>query len=187
MAFSLPHVLKALLFSSGQPLTVRAIQAAFTRFHEQVETVERVEGMPPLLTEEIGSTEEVAVDDGGEALAEVPTLVTAAQIREAMEGIAAELRAADEVFRLVEGAVGYRLVTHPRYARWVRVLRNEPAPARLSQSALETLAIIAYRQPVTRGEIETIRGVSADAGLNKLLERELVYVPGRADLPGRPL
>ena len=187
MAFSLPHVLKALLFSSGQPLTVRAIQAAFTRFHEQVETGERVEGMPPPLTEEIGSTEEVAVDDGGEALAEVPTLVTAAQIREAMEGIAAELRAADEVFRLVEGAVGYRLVTHPRYARWVRVLRNEPAPARLSQSALETLAIIAYRQPVTRGEIETIRGVSADAGLNKLLERELVYVPGRADLPGRPL
>lgn len=168
-------------------MTVRAIQAAFTRFHEQVETGERVEGIPPPLTEEIGSTEEVAVDDGGEALAEVPTLVTAAQIREAMEGIAAELRAADEVFRLVEGAVGYRLVTHPRYARWVRVLRNEPAPARLSQSALETLAIIAYRQPVTRGEIETIRGVSADAGLNKLLERELVYVPGRADLPGRPL
>ena len=104
-----------------------------------------------------------------------------------VDHVQAELRAADEVFRLVEGAVGYRLVTHPRYARWVRVLRNEPAPARLSQSALETLAIIAYRQPVTRGEIETIRGVSADAGLNKLLERELVYVPGRADLPGRPL
>jgi segregation and condensation protein B len=197
MAFSLPHVLKALLFSSGQPLTVKDIQAAFTRFHEQAETAagpavesaageetERGEGAPPTLTEEVA---EVAVDDGGEALAEVPTLVTAAQIREAMEGIAAELRAMDEVFLLVEGAAGYRLVTHPRHARWVRVLRNEPAPARLSQSALETLAIIAYRQPVTRGEIETIRGVSADAGLNKLLERELVYVTGRADLPGRPL
>ena len=58
---------------------------------------------------------------------------------------------------------------------------------KLTQSALETLAIIAYRQPVTRSEIEAIRGVSAEAGLNKLLERELVYIVGRADLPGRPL
>ncbi len=57
----------------------------------------------------------------------------------------------------------------------------------MTQSALETLAIIAYRQPVTRTEIETIRGVSAEAGLNKLMERELVYIVGRADLPGRPL
>jgi segregation and condensation protein B len=52
---------------------------------------------------------------------------------------------------------------------------------------LETLAIVAYRQPVTRTEIEAIRGVSAEAGLNKLMERELVYITGRADLPGRPL
>ena len=58
---------------------------------------------------------------------------------------------------------------------------------KLSQSSVETLAIIGYRQPVTRGEIETIRGVSAEAGINKLLERELIYVVGRADLPGRPI
>jgi Predicted transcriptional regulator containing the HTH domain len=58
---------------------------------------------------------------------------------------------------------------------------------KLSQSALETLAVVAYRQPVTRSEIEAIRGVSADAGLAKLMERELVYIVGRADLPGRPL
>jgi segregation and condensation protein B len=118
---------------------------------------------------------------------EVPSLVTAAQIREAMDAIATELRAADDVYLLIEGAQGYRLVTHPRYARWVRILRNEPPPAKLSQSSLETLAVIAYRQPVTRTEIEAIRGVSADAGLAKLMERELVYITGRADLPGRPL
>jgi segregation and condensation protein B len=58
---------------------------------------------------------------------------------------------------------------------------------KLSQSAIETLAVIAYRQPVTRGEIETIRGVSAEAGINKLLERELIYIVGRADAPGRPI
>ncbi|HXA81294.1 MAG TPA: SMC-Scp complex subunit ScpB, partial [Opitutaceae bacterium] len=70
---------------------------------------------------------------------------------------------------------------------WIRILRDEPPPMKLSQSALETLAVVAYRQPVTRAEIEHIRGVSAEAGLNKLLERELVYVVGRAELPGRPI
>jgi len=58
---------------------------------------------------------------------------------------------------------------------------------KLSQSSIETLAVISYRQPVTRGEIETIRGVSAEAGINKLLERELIYIVGRADAPGRPI
>src|SRR5204862_357155 len=62
-----------------------------------------------------------------------------------------------------------------------------PPPVKLSQSSIETLAVVAYRQPVTRGEIETIRGVSAEAGINKLLERELIYITGRADAPGRPI
>ena len=78
-------------------------------------------------------------------------------------------------------------MTAPRFARWVRILRQEPLPVRLSQSALETLAVVAYRQPVTRHEIETIRGVSAEAGVSRLLERELISIVSRADLPGRPL
>src|SRR5207237_10616926 len=85
-----------------------------------------------------------------------------------------------------EGARGWRLVTRACFARWVRLLRNEPPPVRLSPSSLETMAVVAYRQPVTRAEIEQIRGVSAEAGLTKLLERDLVYIVGRADLPGRP-
>ncbi|MBI5767526.1 MAG: SMC-Scp complex subunit ScpB [Verrucomicrobia bacterium] len=117
----------------------------------------------------------------------VPELVTVTQIRETMDQIAAELRASDEGLLLIEGANGYRLVTHPRFARWVRILRQEPPPVRLNQSSVETLAVVAYRQPVTRTEIETIRGVSAEAGINKLLEKELIYIVGRADLPGRPL
>ena len=113
--------------------------------------------------------------------------MTAAQIREAMDAIAAELRATGGVALLIEGSRGWRLATQPRFARWVRHLRAEPPPAKLSPSALETLAVVAYRQPVTRSELEAIRGVSAEAGLNKLLERELIAIVGRADQPGRPL
>ncbi|MEI6106164.1 MAG: SMC-Scp complex subunit ScpB [Opitutae bacterium] len=118
---------------------------------------------------------------------DVPSLVTTTEITEAMAAISLEWQAADSEIVLVEGHHGWRMVTHPRYARWVRLLRNEPPPVRLSPSSLETMAVIAYRQPVTRAEIERIRGVSAEAGLNKLLERDLVYVVGRADLPGRPI
>jgi segregation and condensation protein B len=117
----------------------------------------------------------------------VPSLVTAAQIREAMAEIALEIAAADDGLTLLDGATGYRLATQPRFARWIRVLREQPQPARLSQSSLETLAVVAYRQPVTRAEVEAVRGVSADAGIAKLLERELIAVVGRAELPGRPI
>jgi len=200
MAFNLKKVLKALLFSSNQPLSINDIQAAFTRFHEQTELpAAPAEGVPAGETPAEGAgaaalppaeeTTEVIDEAPGdpELYDNVPSLVTATEIREAMDAIASELKVANEGLLLIEGANGYRLVTHPQYARWVRILRDDPPPVKLSQSSLETLAIVAYRQPVTRGEIETIRGVSAEAGLNKLLERELIYIVGRADLPGRPI
>jgi segregation and condensation protein B len=129
---------------------------------------------------------EPAVEDP-ELYSDVPSLITATQIREVMDAIAAELKQADEGLLLIEGNNGYRIVTHPRFGRWVRILRQEPPPVKLSQSSIETLAVVAYRQPVTRTEIETIRGVSAEAGINKLLERDLIYIVGRADTPGRPI
>jgi segregation and condensation protein B len=200
MAFNLKKVLKALLFSSSQPLSVKDIQATFARFHDQPTLpLVNAEAQPAEPTEVPAEETPVPANDGAEVIVaaptetdaelyqDVPSLITAAQIREAMDELAAELRATDDIYLLIDGANGYRLVTHPRFARWIRILRDEPAPVKLTQSALETLAIVAYRQPVTRTEIETIRGVSAEAGLNKLLERELVYIVGRADLPGRPL
>lgn len=225
MAFNLKKVLKALLYSSSQPLSIKDIQAAFTRFHETAamehaaateDAPESATGaaaqpaeagagspaesaQPPAGVDDASATPaavpppvepaEVLVDPPSDPdlYVDVPSLITATQIRETMDEIAAELRAADDGMLLVEGSSGYRIVTHPRFARWVRILRAEPPPVKLSQSSIETLAIVAYRQPVTRGEIETIRGVSAEAGINKLLERELVYVVGRADLPGRPI
>src|SRR5688572_11093822 len=211
MAFNLKKVLKALLFSSSQPLAIKDIQAAFTRFHDSASilnspaedetpptTQTNDAAEPPAESAPISalspgevtaeSTEILAEPpDDPELYGDVPSLITATQIREVMDEIAAELRAADDGLLLIEGNNGYRLVTHPRFARWVRILRSEPPPVKLSQSSIETLAIVAYRQPVTRGEIEVIRGVSAEAGITKLLEREMIYVVGRADLPGRPI
>ena len=212
MAFNLKKVLKALLFSSSLPLSIKDIQAAFTRFHDSAFTpdaptaddtvptpdavsVEASETPPELAGDApapaVGASEppEILAErpDDPELYGDVPSLITGTQIREVMDEIAAEFRAANDGLLLIEGNHGYRLVTHPRFARWVRILRSEPPPVKLSQSAIETLAIVAYRQPATRGEIEVIRGVSAEAGITKLLEREMVYVVGRADLPGRPL
>lgn len=198
MAFDLTRVLKVMLFASNGPLSVKDIQTAITRFHEQAS------GLPLTGESETPAAGTAAAPVDGEVATEaeaglpaaveddefyhdVPSLVTAAQIRETIEAIGNEMVAAGSEIVLIEGHSGWRLVTHPRYARWVRLLRNEPPPVRLSPSSLETLAVISYRQPVTRAEIEQIRGVSADAGLAKLLERDLVYVVGRADLPGRPL
>ena len=74
-----------------------------------------------------------------------------------------------------------------RLRRWVRQLFPGPKPARLSPPALETLAIIAYRQPITRADVEAVRGVTVDGVLQNLMERGLVKISGRAELPGRPL
>ena len=199
MAFNLKKVLKALLLSSSQPLAIKDIQAVFSRFHYQgaLPLTESDAAVPGTDGTNATNVPAATPTDAAEVIAEapedpelyqdVPTLVTATQIREAADEIAVELRAADDGLLLIEGSNGYRIVTHPRFARWVRILRAEPPPLKLSQSSVETLAIVAYRQPVTRAEIETIRGVSAEAGVNKLLERELIYVVGRADLPGRPI
>jgi segregation and condensation protein B len=207
MAFNLKLVLKALLFSSNQPLAIKDIQAVFTRYHEKAQALHAANTEAAANeTAEVPADETAAVvpsggESGGEAeagapdsadmdaelYADVPSLVTATQIREAMDELAAELRAQNDIYLLIDGASGFRIVTQPRFARWIRTLRDEPPPAKLSQSALETLAVVAYRQPVTRSELESIRGVSCETVMNRLLERELVYVVGRADLPGRPL
>ncbi len=78
-------------------------------------------------------------------------------------------------------------MTRPDFAPWLRQLFPENRPARLSAPAVETLAIIAYRQPVTRADIEAVRGVAVDGVMQTLLDRGLVRIAGRAEVPGRPL
>lgn len=90
-------------------------------------------------------------------------------------------------FVILERAKGWKIYTRPEYAGFVRQLFPGQKPRKLSPPAMETLAIIAYRQPITKASIEHVRGVSCDSILQKLLDRELVKIDGRADLPGRPL
>lgn len=90
-------------------------------------------------------------------------------------------------FRIREIAGGWQMVTRPEYASWVSRLRSSSPVPRLTRAALETLAIVAYRQPVTRTELESVRGVSVDGVLRTLVDRDLVRIAGRGEGIGRPL
>ena len=90
-------------------------------------------------------------------------------------------------FLLQERPAGWRIMSRMEFSPWVRELFPDKKPSRLSPGALETLAIIAYRQPLTRSSIEAVRGVGIDGPLQTLLDRNIVRIAGRADLPGRPL
>jgi len=110
-----------------------------------------------------------------------------AEVAAAIEQLKIEYIQHEHGFQLVEKADGWQLASDPKYAQWVRGLFPAPKPARLSSPALETLAIIAYRQPITRADVEAVRGVTIDGVLQTLMERGLVKISGRAEIPGRPL
>ncbi|NVL90780.1 MAG: SMC-Scp complex subunit ScpB [Desulfobacterales bacterium] len=107
-------------------------------------------------------------------------------IREALASLAEEYESNKRGFFLAEVAGGFQLRTRPEYRQWIRRLK-ETKPARLSRAALETLAIIAYKQPVLRSDLEHLRGVDCGGTLRTLLERKLIRLLGRKDLPGRPI
>jgi segregation and condensation protein B len=108
------------------------------------------------------------------------------EIRQALNDLSQEYEARGGAFRLRQVAGGYQIRTRPEYREWIKRL-VEPSPLRLSKAALETLAIIAYKQPVIRSEIEQLRGVDCGGVIRLLLERKLVRVLGKKELPGRPL
>lgn len=109
-----------------------------------------------------------------------------AQVREALHGLELHYRRMGGGIQLVRVAKGWQLRTDPRLAPWVAKMRGGK-PLRLSKAALEILSIVAYRQPVTRSEVEELRGVDSGGVLRMLCERELCTVLGRKDEPGRPL
>lgn len=120
-------------------------------------------------------------------IAEVVETVNAKRVLEIIHELAKEYEDTGRSIRILEIGGGYQMCTKPEYGRWVRRLYNEKMTTRLSNAALETLAIIAYKQPVTRAEMEMIRGVDVAAPLEKLLERGLVRVLGKRDTIGRPM
>jgi segregation and condensation protein B len=108
-------------------------------------------------------------------------------VREAVKDLQADLERAGRGIRLVEVAGAYQLTTLPAHAPYFERLAFSPSRSSLSQAALETLSIIAYRQPITRVEIEEIRGVKSDRALHTLVSKELIEEVGRAEAVGRPI
>ncbi len=109
-----------------------------------------------------------------------------ARIREALSELAAEYEARGGGFSLCQVAGGWQLRTRPEFAPWIRRL-SQTQPVRLSPAALETLAIVAYNQPVLKSSVDHVRGVDSGGVLKVLLEKGLVRVLGRDDKPGRPM
>jgi segregation and condensation protein B len=113
--------------------------------------------------------------------------VTGRKVRSAIERLREDYLSNGRAFDVSEIAGGYKLYTRPEYLEYVALLEKVKPPEKLSASALETLAIIAYRQPIVRAEIDSIRGVQSGAILKALAERKLIRVVGRSEQPGRPL
>ncbi len=156
---TLPQVLEALLFASPKPITLAELRAVLKSAAEFTEE--------PLAAALARSRDQEMLD--------------------AMGSLAATYRQGGRSFELQETAAGWQLTTTSATAPWVRQLFPENRAARLSAPALETLAIIAYRQPVTRAEVESVRGVDAGGVVQTLADRALIHIKGRAELPGRPL
>ncbi|RKD14515.1 SMC-Scp complex subunit ScpB [Pelobium manganitolerans] len=112
---------------------------------------------------------------------------TDAEVKEAIAQIKHRYNEQNSALELVEIAGGYQFLTRKSMQSVVNQLHIQKSKKKLSQSALETLAIIAYRQPITKLEIEQIRGVNCDYTMQKLLEKDLISISGKADGPGRPL
>jgi len=112
---------------------------------------------------------------------------TKEQIEAQLQALKADYEARDAGVMVAEVANGYQLATRPEQAVWVRKFKTVKVTTRLSRPALETLAIIAYKQPITRPEIEAIRGVNIGGIVRNLMERRLVKIVGKKDVVGKPL
>lgn len=153
-------VLEAILFSAQQPMTARQLREVLVAAAEQSE------------------------DSNVRAFKKTPV----DNIEAALEELRREHEQAGRSFDLTCVAGAWQYMSRPEYAPWIKALvGHKSRPPRLSQPGLETLAIIAYRQPITRTEIEQVRGVSVDGVMQTLLERGLIEAVGRAEVVGRPI
>lgn len=159
-AFPLHRIVEAILFASQKPVSAKELSTF--------------------------------LKGAAEAAKENPSIacfakVKAPQLQDAIEQLEKEFAETGRSFEIRESAAGWQLVTKADFAPWLRQLFPENRQARLSAPAMETLAIIAYRQPITRADIEAVRGVAVDGVMQTLLDRNLVRIAGRAEIAGRPL
>jgi len=155
----LTRIVESLLFATDRPLTPKAIAHAL---HQAVK---------------FSPSPETAVYEK----------TTVVEVEAAIEQLNARLAAEGSSLMTQGIAGGYVLKTRPEFSVWTNKLFDQPKAPRLSQPALETLAVVAYRQPIGRAEIESVRGVAVDGVLATLLERKVIRVAGRSEQPGRPL
>jgi len=153
------QILEAVLFASAKPLPVKSLLEILKSAAEALPEDAVVADMGKVREEEVFAALEQLKSDSSEGRG----------------------------YQVVENAGGWQVVTHPLCGIWVRQLFPELKPARLSPPAMETLAIIAYRQPIIKADIEAVRGVAVDGVMQTLLDRGLIKIGGRADVPGRPL
>lgn len=113
--------------------------------------------------------------------------VGAKEVRLYVDELNEEYVSSGRSFRVTEIAGGFQLMVHPEFAPWIRQLMKEKVPPRLSPASLETLAILAFKQPITKAEVEHIRGVAVDGVLRQLMEKGVVRISGRSEAIGRPL
>lgn len=157
---SLQEIVGSLLFASESPLSASELR-------EAIRNVDQEEG------------EESEV-------AEVYKTCTAKEVEAALRGLEKALEVADAGMQLVCTGGAYRLQTAPTCGRYVRALLKLDRPNRLGRASLETLAIIAYRQPLTKSEIEDIRGVDVSGNIKTLMDLQLIRLVGKSELPGHP-
>jgi segregation and condensation protein B len=171
----LSAIVEALLIASQNPLTAEEI-ARLVRSRvaeaDDMRVREAEDGKEP-----------AALPDWLLALA----ATSAGQVADAIGQLNASYAESQRAFTVLERPKGWKLYTRLEYGDFVRQLFPGRKPERMSGPAMETLAIIAYRQPITKAAIEAVRGVACDGMLQKLLDRDLIRIGGRAELPGRPL
>ena len=157
---SLQEIIGSLLFASQDPLTAQELRAA-------VKAVQAEEGE-------------------NKEIMDVYQSCTNREVDEALKGLGKALEVAHCGFQLVCTGGTYRLQTTPSCGRYVRAMLKMDRPSRLGRASLETLAIIAYRQPLTKGEIEEIRGVDVSGNVKTLMDLQLIRIVGKSELPGHP-
>lgn len=156
----LKFILESLLFSAQKPMSVKELRDVLTNAATAEDADEAAKPFKKAKDEDLTA---------------------------ALEELAREHETAARSYRLACVAGAWQFVTQPEFAPWLKALVGvKNRPSRLSQAALETLAIIAYRQPVTRAEVEQVRGVNIDGTMQTILERGLVEQSGRAEVVGRP-
>ncbi len=171
----LSAIIEALLVASESPLAAEEIARLVRSRVAEAEDVRACE------TEDGNDPE--AMPDWLAALA----ATSAEDVSGAITALNAHYQETGRAFTVLERAKGWKLYTRAEYGEFVRQMFPGRKPERLSGPAMETLAIIAYRQPITKAAIEAVRGVSCDGMVQKLLDRDLIRIGGRAELPGRPL